>query len=125
MSFENLTIVPYNDLDDAAITCTETPLVGFEVENTQNTQRGYYWRSATSGGQSITWVFPENRTLDHFSMWRHLNHAGSIRIQAYTNTGASTPASPFSDSGTVSCIPYTASETYVSSRGTNNPFFAK
>lgn len=117
----NLRIVPKNDWDDAELTPSVTAEVGYEVTNTQNTIRGQVWRTTSNAGQSITAVLPSSRVLSHFSMHRHLCHAGSLRVQLYTDAAATTPASPFSDSGVVSATPYTASEPYTWSEGSNDP----
>lgn len=119
-----LRIVPKNDWDDMVLTPSAAAEVGFEVTNTQNTIRGQVWRTTSNASQSIIGVLPSSRILSHFSMHRHLNHAGNIRVQAFSDAAATIPASPFSDSGAVSAIPYTADEPYEWSEGSNDPFFS-
>jgi hypothetical protein len=118
----NLRIVPRNDWDDATLTVSTAAETGFQVENTQNTIRDKKWRTASNATQSITGVWDSSRTVSHFSMHRHKNHAGNIRVQLYSDAGATVQVY---DSGTVSAVPYTVSETYTWSDGSNDPFQEK
>jgi hypothetical protein len=118
MTTANLRIVPKNDWDDATLTPSAAAVVGYEVTNTQNTIRGQVWRTTSNAGQSVTAVFPDARTLSHFSMHRHLCHAGSVQIQLYSDAAATTLVY---NSTALSATPYTASEPYVWSQGSNDP----
>lgn len=121
MTTANMRLVPRNDHLDAVLTASATEVSGFEVGNTQNTRRNSFLRTVGSSSWSFTGVFPANRTLSHFSMWRHLNHAGSIKLELFTDTAASVAATPFASSGVVSAVPYTSVGGYTWSDGSNDP----
>lgn len=118
----NLRIVPKNDWDDAVLTPSDSAASGFAVENTQNTIRDKTWRTTSNASQSVTGVWSASRTISHASMHWHLNHAGSWRVQLYSDAGASVQVY---DSGAVSATSFTASEAYTWSEGSNNPFLTK
>lgn len=118
MTTANLRIVPKNDHDDAVLTPSAAEVVGFEVANTQNTRRSSVLRTTSNSGWSFTGVLPATRTVSHFSMWRHLNHAGSMRLQLYSDAGAT---SGVYDSTAVSCIPYSSRGAYTWSDGSTDP----
>lgn len=114
----NLRIVPKNDWDDATLTPSATEESGFDVENTQNTIRDKAWRTTSNASQSVTAVWSASRTFSHFSMHRHLCHAGSVKLELFSDAAATVSVY---DSGAVSATPYSASESYTWSEGSNNP----
>lgn len=118
MTTANCRIVPYNDGDDASLT-TDSAVSGFEVVNVQNSIRGRSWRSTSSAGQSFVGVWPANRVVNHFSLHRHLCHAGSVQFRLYSDAGAS---SLVYDSTALSATCYTSSDPYTWSTGTNDPY---
>jgi len=115
-----LCVVPKNDHDDATLLPSAPEVAGFEIENTQNTQRNKFMRTTSAAAWSFTGVLPAVRVASHFSMWRHLNHAGNIKLELFTDDGASVPATPFASSGVVSCVPYSGVGGYVWSDGTTD-----
>lgn len=119
---EKLRIVPRNDWDDATLTPSAVAETGFEAENTQNTIRGKTWRTTSNADQSVTAVWDSPITLSHFSMHRHLNHAGSFRWQLYSDTSATTE---IHDSTVLSATSHTAGEPYAWSDGDDDPFLSR
>lgn len=122
MTTSRLRIVPKNDWDEATLTVSAAAEIGFEAENTQNTIRGKTWRTTSNAGQSITAVWPSAITLSHFSMHRHLNHAGSFRWQLYDDAAAT---SEVHDSGVLPATSYTTIEPYSWSNGDDDPFLSR
>jgi hypothetical protein len=120
----NLRIVPYNDHDDCTLSVNVTLPDGFEAENTQNTRRGDVLRTTDTTTLVITGVAPANRVANCFFLFRHLLAGASVRLQLFTDTGASVAATG-GDSGTNAALWYTASEPYVWSTGTNDPFVSE
>lgn len=115
-------IVPKNDWDDATLTVSAAEEDGFPVQNTQNTIRDKTWRTTSNSSQSVTGVWASAITLSHFSMWRHLNHAGSFRWQLYSDAAAT---AGLYDSAALSATCYSAAEPYTWSSGTNDPLKTK
>lgn len=115
----NVRIVHVNDHDAATLSVSSPAATGFPIEYTQNARRGKVWKTTSNAGQSFTGVWPETRTVSHFSMHRHLNHAGSVRFQLFSDAGATTQVY---DSTALSCAPWTPTETYFDSLGRNDPF---
>jgi hypothetical protein len=119
LNVNRLRIVPKNDSDDAVLSVSPAAQSSFDVDNVKNTVRSKVWRSTSTATQTITGVWSANRTVSHFSMHKHLEHAANVRLQLFSDAGASVQVY---DSTAVSATPYTASEPYVFSTGTNNPF---
>ena len=120
MTTDNLTIVPKNDADDAVLTVSSA-VTGFEAVNTQNTVRSRVWRSTSNAGQTFTGVWSASRTISHASLHAHLCHAGSWRLQLFSDAGATVQVLD-ATGGATSATSYTASEPYVWSEGSNDPF---
>lgn len=117
----NMRIAPDNNFDDCTLSVNVTLPDGFEAENTQNTLRGDVLRTTDTTTLVITGVAPANRVANCFFLFRHLLAGASVRLQLFTDTGASVAATG-GDSGTHAALWYTASEPYVWSTGTNDPF---
>lgn len=122
MTTARMRVVPYNDFDDAEVTCTVTLPTGFEVTNTQNTVRSDYLMTADVTSMEVRFVFPEVRTINSLFLFRHYLHGANVRLYAYSDAGFSSPASPFADSTSQTALCYTAGEDYVWSKGSNDPY---
>lgn len=117
MSFTR--IVPYNDHDDATLTASATEASGFAVEETQNDLRDHVYRSVGTSSVSITGVLSASRTASAFFLFRHTAHGGNVRLQLYSDAGATAQVY---DSTALPAVWYTDSDPYVWSTGTNDPF---
>ena len=114
-------IVPYNDHDDATLTVNVTLPSGFEAENTQNAVRSDVLRTSDTTTLVITGVLTASRVANCFFIFRHLLNGASVRLQLFTDSGASVAASG-GDSGTNPIVWWTAAETYSWSNATNDRF---
>lgn len=112
-------IVPYNDHDDAVLTPSATAAVGFPATDTQNDIRSRVWRTTSTSSQSVTGVLSATRTANHFSMWRMRAQGASVRLQLYSDAGASAQVY---DSTALAVNCFSDSDPYTWSTGTNNPF---
>lgn len=119
MTTGNVRIVPRNDWDDLTLSVSGTEASGFPVGYTQNTDRGKRLRTTDLTTYVITGTNSANHVASHFSLFRHHLHGASIRVQLYSDVGATTQVY---DSGTVAAICYTAPDPYTWSDGTNDPF---
>lgn len=119
MTTANARFVPKNDHDYATLSSSGGGglATGTTLENTQNTTRGKVLRTASNASFTLTGTAPGTRTASHFSMHRHLCHAGAFRLQLLGGSGY--------DSGTISAKTYTTSDPYTWSDGTNDPFLTE
>jgi hypothetical protein len=108
----NLRLIPYNDHDDATLTSNVALPTGFEAENTQNTRRGEFLRTSDTTTLVVTGVLPESRAANCFFLFRHKLHGASVRLQLFTDAGASAAASG-GDSGPNAALCYTPTDTYT------------
>jgi hypothetical protein len=90
MAQNNLRIIYDNVIDSATLT-TSTAAIGLPVTNLQGDQKGLVWRS-TGTTATITATWTTLQTLRAVVLpFCNLTAAATIRVQAYTNTGDTTP----------------------------------
>lgn len=110
----------YNDHDDAVLTPSAAEASGFPVTDTQNDIRSRVWRTTSTSSQSVTGVLSATRSANHFSAWRLRAAGASLRIQLYSDAGASVQVYDSTALAINSC--FTVSDPFTWSTGTNDPF---
>ena len=120
---DGIRIGSHNDYDDATLTVSVTVVTGFEVEKTQNTVRTDTLRSVnTASPMVVTGVLPQTRVGSWLHIPVHSLKGCTVQLQLYSDAGASVLAL---NAGTVNVPFYTATEPFVNSRGSNDPFASK
>src|SRR6185369_10795645 len=108
---DNLRIVPRNFHDDATVVSEIEPVTGYSMANTQNTTRSRVWRSVDGSDQFVGGSFDDevDRTISHFSFFKHRCHGGQVRLQLFSDVAYS---SQVFDSGPVDIINVTPSDDF-------------
>lgn len=117
-----LRVVPYNDHDDATLTASAAPVTGYPEEDTQNDIRSRVYRSSGTSTVSITGVVTANRVANCFFLFRHTLAGANVRLQLYSDAGASAQVY---DSTTLPAVWYTDSDAYTWSTGSNDPLVSE
>jgi hypothetical protein len=82
----NLRIVPYNFHDDATLTADPVAADKFPVTNSQTTARDQVFRSTGLDDQVIKGTYSgDGRRANAFAFFRHNAHAGTVRLQLYSD----------------------------------------
>jgi len=120
----NLRIVPMNWHDAATLSSSAAMVVGFEVENTQNSIRSRVMRTTSAASQWVGGVLPEDRKASFFGMFRHRCHGGSVQVVLYSGAGFS---GTVYDSGALPVLNVVGSDVYdfgidVNALGGSDPF---
>lgn len=105
----NLRIVPRNFHDEASLASEFSPVAGFSIENTQDTQRGRVWRSTSGADQFISGTFDDGivRTVGYFGFFRHRCHGGSVRLRLYSDAAWSSLAFDSGVTPVINLVPMT------------------
>jgi hypothetical protein len=119
----NLRLAWYNDHDDATLTVSGAggEVTGFEATKTQNTIRSDVLRSVDTSTMTVSGTLPDSRVGSWLLIPRHKLNGASVQLKLYSDAAWATQVLATS---TVPAPCYTASETFVSSKGSNDPFAA-
>ncbi len=99
----NLRIIPRNFHDEATLTTQFSPVLGYSIDNTKDTQRSRVWRTPDGTNQYINGTFADGltRAPGFFGFFRHRCHGGFVRLQLYSDAAWTTQVY---DSGSTSVI---------------------
>lgn len=109
MTISRLRIVPRNFHDEATLVTSIAPVTGYSILNTQNGIRSRVWRSPDGTDQFVGGSFDDglDRTISHFSFFRHRCHGGQVRLELFSDSAYS---SQVFDSGPLDIINITPTD---------------
>ena len=102
-----LRIIPRNFHAEATLSTQFAPVDGYSIVNTQNTQRSRVWRSTDGTDQYINGTFDDGleRTVAHFSFFRHRCHGGKVRLRLYSDVSWTTMVYDSGALDTINVVP--------------------